>query len=73
VIYEWDSGKAADNEQKHGVSFKEAITVFLDPLATLSTIQIILQVSAGLLRSAHLRINGCFSLHMRTSTKIESE
>jgi uncharacterized DUF497 family protein len=33
VIYEWDSGKAADNERKHGVSFDEAKTVFLDPFA----------------------------------------
>jgi len=33
VIYEWNSGKAAQNERKHGVSFEEAITVFLDPLA----------------------------------------
>ena len=34
MIYEWDSVKAAQNERKHGVSFEEAITVFLDPLAT---------------------------------------
>ena len=33
VIYEWDPGKAADNQRKHGVSFDEAATVFLDPLA----------------------------------------
>ena len=33
MIYEWDSVKAAQNERKHGVSFEEAITVFLDPLA----------------------------------------
>jgi len=33
VIYEWDRDKAAQNEQKHGVSFDEAATVFLDPLA----------------------------------------
>ena len=30
---EWDAGKAAQNWQKHGVSFEEAATVFLDPLA----------------------------------------
>lgn len=29
----WDSAKAAANLRKHGVSFKEAITVFADPLA----------------------------------------
>ena len=34
MIYEWDSVKAAQNGRKHGVSFVEAITVFLDPLAT---------------------------------------
>ena len=33
MIYEWDPAKAADNERKHGVSFDEAKTVFLDPLA----------------------------------------
>jgi uncharacterized DUF497 family protein len=33
VIYEWDPGKAAENERKHSVSFVEAQTVFLDPLA----------------------------------------
>jgi len=33
VIYEWDSEKAAENKRKHGVSFDEARSVFLDPLA----------------------------------------
>jgi uncharacterized DUF497 family protein len=33
VIYEWDVGKAETNLNKHGVSFKEAATVFLDSLA----------------------------------------
>jgi uncharacterized protein len=31
--FEWDSVKAATNERKHGVSFIEAISVFLDPFA----------------------------------------
>jgi uncharacterized protein len=31
--FEWDSEKAEANKVKHGVSFKEAITVFADPLA----------------------------------------
>lgn len=31
--FEWDSGKAARNLAKHGVSFPEAATVFADPLA----------------------------------------
>ena len=30
---EWDDDKARTNEQKHGVSFPEAATVFGDPLA----------------------------------------
>ncbi len=30
--FEWDSEKAASNLRKHGVSFKEATTVFGDPL-----------------------------------------
>jgi uncharacterized DUF497 family protein len=33
VIYEWDPKKARANLRKHGVSFEEAATVFLDPLA----------------------------------------
>ena len=32
--FEWDPEKAASNLAKHGVSFKEASTVFGDPLAT---------------------------------------
>ena len=31
--FEWDPEKAATNEQKHGVTFHEAATVFGDPLA----------------------------------------
>lgn len=31
--FEWDDDKAAANEQKHGVTFLEAQTVFADPLA----------------------------------------
>lgn len=30
LIFEWDSDKAPDNEQKHGVSFLEASEVFDD-------------------------------------------
>jgi uncharacterized DUF497 family protein len=33
VNYEWDAKKAKTNFRKHGVSFEEAATVFLDPLA----------------------------------------
>jgi hypothetical protein len=33
VQYEWDPKKADANVKKHGVSFVEAATVFLDPLA----------------------------------------
>lgn len=31
--FEWDPDKAASNEQKHGVPFSEAKTVFVDPYA----------------------------------------
>ena len=31
--FEWDGGKAALNQRKHGVPFDEAITAFGDPLA----------------------------------------
>ena len=33
MVYEWNAAKAKANIQKHGVSFDEAATVFLDPLA----------------------------------------
>jgi hypothetical protein len=29
--FEWDTGKAATNVRKHGVSFEEASTIFSDP------------------------------------------
>ncbi len=31
--FEWDRAKATTNRREHGVSFEEAATVFLDPLA----------------------------------------
>jgi uncharacterized DUF497 family protein len=33
MIFEWDSGKARRNVVKYGISFEEAASVFLDPLA----------------------------------------
>ena len=33
MIYEWEPQKAKANLRKHRVSFEEAATVFLDPLA----------------------------------------
>ena len=33
--FTWDPGKARTNEQKHGVSFEEAVTVFRDEEAIL--------------------------------------
>ncbi len=33
MVYEWNAAKAKASIQKHGVSFDEAATVFLDPLA----------------------------------------
>ena len=32
-MFEWDERKAAANRRKHGVTFDEAATVFLDALA----------------------------------------
>jgi uncharacterized DUF497 family protein len=31
--FEWDDAKADSNEEKHGVSFLEAMTIFADPLS----------------------------------------
>jgi len=33
VVYEWDPVKAVSNLRRHGVSFAEATSVFLDPAA----------------------------------------
>jgi hypothetical protein len=33
VTYEWSAAKARANVQKHGVSFEEASSIFLDPFA----------------------------------------
>jgi uncharacterized DUF497 family protein len=32
-VFEWNEAKAASNVARHGVSFKQAQTAFLDPLA----------------------------------------
>jgi uncharacterized DUF497 family protein len=32
-LFEWDQGKAVENQRKHGVSFDEATEAFGDPLA----------------------------------------
>ena len=34
--YVWDPKKARSNEQKHSVSFEEAVTSFADPLAIIA-------------------------------------
>ena len=34
MTFEWDARKAAANCTKHAISFEDAATVFLDPLAT---------------------------------------
>ena len=33
VVFEWDPAKAVANLAKHGVTFEEAPTVFMDPMA----------------------------------------
>lgn len=35
LTFEWESAKAAANVRKHGISFEEAATVFLDPHASI--------------------------------------
>ena len=37
LTFEWDPAKAASNVRKHDVSFEEAATVFMDPLAVAAT------------------------------------
>jgi uncharacterized protein len=34
LTFDWDAAKAESNEQKHGISFKLASTVFADPGVT---------------------------------------
>lgn len=33
LVFRWDTGKAKNNERKHGVSFEEAQSVFMDESA----------------------------------------
>jgi hypothetical protein len=33
LLFEWDNQKALSNEQKHGITFDEASTVFGDSLS----------------------------------------
>lgn len=33
LTFEWHAAKASLNQQKHGVSFEDAIAVFADPMA----------------------------------------
>ena len=35
MLFEWDENKNQTNQQKHGISFKEVQTVFMDPHAVL--------------------------------------
>jgi uncharacterized DUF497 family protein len=35
LLFEWDEGKSASNQKKHGVSFEDAQTVFFDANALL--------------------------------------
>lgn len=35
MLFEWDENKNQTNQQKHGISFKEVQTVFMDPHAIL--------------------------------------
>lgn len=37
LAFEWDHAKDVANQRKHGVAFKEASTVFGDPLAWFQT------------------------------------
>ena len=37
MSFEWDEDKAGANLEKHGVSFREAQTVFDDPLSMLTS------------------------------------
>jgi uncharacterized DUF497 family protein len=36
LLFEWDEGKARSNQQKHGVTFREAAAVFGDPRARIA-------------------------------------
>jgi uncharacterized DUF497 family protein len=47
VIFEWNAAKSLANVRKHGVSFEEAATVFLDPQHGLFPILIIQKISTG--------------------------
>jgi uncharacterized DUF497 family protein len=47
VEFEWDPEKDRLNQEKHGVSFREASTAFSDPLAKPSLIRGIRRANFG--------------------------
>lgn len=52
IRFEWDESKSRENKRKHGVSFDEAQTVFLDENAFDIMIQIIQKMKIDLSCSA---------------------
>ena len=74
--FEWDDRKARDNFVKHGVSFGEAQTVFLDPLAyifddELHSIDEVREIIIGHSRDDHLLLV-CFTERQPASVRIIS-
>jgi uncharacterized DUF497 family protein len=51
IEFKWDHGKARSNERKHGVSFEEAVTVFIDENAILIQTPIIRMTKIGFFSS----------------------
>ena len=54
--FEWDDAKARSNQEKHGISFGEAIAVFADP--DIMTLDASRQEDAEVRRKAVGRIEG---------------
>jgi uncharacterized DUF497 family protein len=70
VTYEWDSIKAKANLRKHGVSFEEAGSIFLDPQALTFEDPDHSEESLAKSQLASPRVAGCCLSHI-ASEKME--
>ena len=63
LSFEFDPAKAAANLKKHGVSFREAMTVFDDPLAQTFPDELHSEDEDRSIHLAYHQETGCCSLH----------
>ena len=54
--FDWNARKAAANQRKHGVSFDEAVSVFLDSVSATGEDEVIRIITARLATRAERRL-----------------